>query len=252
MALNKKLSLILGDIMRLFCFPFSGSSASVYLSWFRSITSNIEVVPVELAGRNKRFSEPLFTSIEQAVADLLTHLKPRLYSPYALFGHSLGCTLIYELVQWIVDQGLPLPHHLFLSGSEPPHCAKKMETIHGLPDDELLTKLCQLGGISDELVGNRELLGLFLPILRADFCMYETYVPGAEKYQFPCDMTVLAGTQDVLVTPKDIELWRGYTQKRCTVVYFEGNHFFVKDYADKIVALIESTLFYDRAIAPTY
>ena len=227
--------------MKLVCFPFSGGSSSIYLSWFKNIRENIEVYPVELAGRNKRFSEPLISSLEDTVKDLFHRLTGILQHPYAFFGHSLGCLIIYEMMQMLANEKHPLPIHVFLSGGVPPHYTKRDTNVHRLPDQEFLEEIVKMGGASTEFIKNKELQDIFLPIIRSDYKMFETHIPKPDKYVFPCDITVLAGTQDKLADTETAKKWSEYTVCRFEFVVFEGDHFFINKKSEAVSRLIENT-----------
>lgn len=228
--------------MPLLCFPFSGSSSSIYLTWFKNIDHRVELIPVELAGRNKRFSEPLIDSLESTVNDLIHRLAYHFQTPYALFGHSLGCLIIYELVQTIIKYRYPIPVHIFLSGGVPPHDKKNETQIHLLPDEDFLAEIAKMGGMTKDFLNSKELQSIFLPILRSDYKMYETYFPQTNKFLFPCDITILAGDQDNIATTKQAENWRDYTMKNFELIIYEGNHFFIKNHSDEITHLISNRL----------
>jgi medium-chain acyl-[acyl-carrier-protein] hydrolase len=53
--------------VRLFCFPYSGASASIFYTWPNMLPATIEVYPVQLPGRETRLAEPPFTDLTTAV-----------------------------------------------------------------------------------------------------------------------------------------------------------------------------------------
>lgn len=229
--------------MKLLCFPFSGSSALIYLSWFKNIKDHIQLVPIELAGRSKRFSEALIDSVDGTIQDLIPLITSHLQYPYALFGHSLGCLIIYELVQAIMKSNYPAPEHIFLSGGLPPHHIEAQPNIHLLTDEAFLAEIAKMGGMTSEFLMNKELQSIFLPIIRSDYKMYETYVPAPNKFLFPCDITILIGNDDPLIPIKAAENWVSYTKKQADVLIYEGHHFFIKDHSESITHLINCILY---------
>lgn len=237
-------------LIKLFCFPFSGGSASVYQQWFKNITSQIELIPVELSGRSRRFNQPLLNNLADNVEDLFQIIQNAIQPSYALFGHSLGCLLIYEFIQKLQHNNFPMPFHIFLSGGIPPHFREiPKQFIHQLSDKELLNELIKIGGISPVFQANQELQNLFLPIIRSDFKMYESYIPSTDKFIFPCDITVMAGDSDHISTPDKVKNWSLYTKNRCKLCVYQGDHFFLQKEASQISHLIETTLL-DNYAAP--
>src|SRR5262245_54066185 len=94
--------------LRLFCFPWSGANASVYRDWAQSLPDEIETVAVQLPGRSSRRDEapvdrlaPLAVQIARAIGDELGERPGR----FALFGHSLGALLAYEVARRLVAAG---------------------------------------------------------------------------------------------------------------------------------------------------
>lgn len=105
----------------LFCFPYAGGSAVAYNKWKKYNNTNIEIIPIELAGRGKRFGEELYDKIEDAVDDVYEIVKSNINGPYGLFGHSMGSIIAYELARKINNSNLPNPEYIFVSGRKPPH-----------------------------------------------------------------------------------------------------------------------------------
>ena len=101
---------------------------------------------VELAGRGKRIYDPLYQSIEEAVNDVYSKISHELTKgPYAIFGHSMGGIIAYELAYKIRDNHLPEPLHIFFSGRGAPHIPDEDEEWwHHLPDDEFKEKTMAL------------------------------------------------------------------------------------------------------------
>src|SRR5688500_1281485 len=106
--------------MRLLCLPYSGGSAMFYARWRRLLPSWIDVRPVEWPGRGARMVEPLATNPRALASQLAVELGAQLDAPYALFGHSLGALMAFELAHSLIDRGAPAPAILFASGAEAP------------------------------------------------------------------------------------------------------------------------------------
>ncbi|MFF2089445.1 thioesterase II family protein [Paenibacillus sp. NPDC058174] len=227
----------------LICLPYAGGSAQVYKRWTNQLHPDVRLVPAELSGRGSRMDEPFYRDVEEAVQDLLPFvLKTALKSDaYALFGHSMGSLLGYELLHALLEEGLPLPSAVFLSARGAPHCEKKeARRIHLLPDDEFLEELKGMGGMSDELFRHQELLDLFMPILRADFklvCEYEHRM----RPPLPLRLTILSGKDDGCVAGP-LREWEGYATGGCELAMFEGGHFFLHERESDVVAMINKIL----------
>lgn len=212
--------------LRLFCLPYSGATASIYFPWADVLPSYIEVCPMQLPGRGPRLSEPLATRCAPAVTALAEGLLPYLNKPFALFGHSMGALLGFELTRQLRRTGAPLPVQLFASGHGAPHLPDRNPPLHALPEPEFLVKLRELNGTPEEVLAHDELRNLVLPILRADFAVCETYVYAAEP-PLPCPISAYSGLGDDYVNREELEGWREQTSAAFMLRMFPGDHFYL-------------------------
>ena len=225
------------DHVTLFMFPYAGASASVYERWRPLLPSGIDMVPVELAGRGKRFSEPSEVRVAPIVRDIYSRYSPSLAEgKYALFGHSLGGALAYEFALHAIRLGNPPPVHLFVSGRAAPQTAYAEEPVYRMPDEAFLETIGSLGGTPPQFFRDEQLRSVFLPILRADYEASDTYKPPDEpEGKLPCGITVLHGQADGACDPAD---WGRRTEAACALRLFEGGHFFIHEHAEAIAELI--------------
>lgn len=229
--------------IKLFCLPYAGGSAIVYMTWKKFLDHKIELRPIELAGRGRRFSEPLYQNIEEAVTDIYHQISKELDgSPYALYGHSMGTILVYELLRRIREYKHQEPMHAFFSGRYPPFVYDKKEFIHKLPDHEFMMKIYEHGGTNEEILKNKELLDIFLPVLKADYKIVELYKHCNDILKLDCSITVLNGSRDNYVEEMDIQRWEECTKKQCKFYTFDDGHFFINTYKQDIAGIINSTL----------
>lgn len=213
--------------LRLFCFPYAGGAASVFYAWPNDMPGDVEVCPIQLPGRQSRLEEPPFTRMEPLVQALALAIQPYLDRPFAFFGHSLGAKICFELARHLRAQGASMPVHLFFSGSIPPQIPNSDSPIHTLPDAEFVETLRRFNGTPEALLQNDELLQFFLPLLRADIALHETYryVPGEP---FDCPVSVFGGLEDDDVSRDDLEAWRVHTRGEFTLRMLPGDHFFLR------------------------
>ncbi len=227
--------------IRLICFPYAGGSAGVFRNWTALLPETILVCPVEFPGRGRRFSEPLARNPELLIGNLLMALQPALGDPYALFGHSLGAALAYEIAQrQTLNGGLP-PKHLFVSGQRAPHRPDPKPPLHLLPEDEFLQELRRLGGTPPQVFDDPELLALFIPLLRADFQLGETF-SYSPNTPLSCPLSVLGGLRDPEISREDIDSWWRYTTDEFRVRFFDGDHFFLHSHERAVTAAIAEDL----------
>ncbi len=228
--------------MILFCLPYAGGSSVAYHKWKSVLDSNIKLQPVELMGRGSRYNDGFYTDFEEAVDDVYMNIKDKIVDEeYAIFGHSMGSMLAFELYYKIIENGGKVPKCIFFSGCKAPQCHKKNGIMHKLPDSEFMSEVIKLGGTPIEVIENKELYNLVIPILRNDFRILETHEYMEKNKSIQCDITILSGREDK-ITFEELNEWRKYSSKNTRIVTFKGGHFFINDNVDKIISLIESTL----------
>jgi medium-chain acyl-[acyl-carrier-protein] hydrolase len=228
--------------IKLFCIPYAGGSVEIYRKWNKYLDMNIDLKLIELSGRGKRATEPLYDNLERAVDDVYRNISTELDGGvYAIFGHSMGNLIAYEVCHKIIERGQQAPVHIFFSGRGSPNGQKEKRNVHLLPDEEFKKKLKELGGTPEDVLNNEDLLNYFLPIIRADFKIVEQYqyLPKLQKLQ--SNITVFNGTQDD-IRFEDLIEWRNHTDKDCKFYNFIGGHFFINYYAEEIVKFINLTL----------
>lgn len=227
--------------IRLFCFPYAGGSASIYDGWGERLADDIEVVAVQYPGRGSRFREPLISRCDNLVTALLREVSPLADKPFAFFGHSNGGLVSYELARALQRHGTSRQVHHFISGHRPIHLARNHQPMHDLPDAAFIDKLAALGGTPRELLESRELLDLFLPVLRADFAISETYAfPGGPLLRG--DMSVLYGRDDVDVAEADVMRWAELIDGTIDLHRFDGGHFFVNSCKQRVIDFVANRL----------
>ena len=227
--------------IRLLCFPYAGGHTHIFKGWPELVDSGIEIVPVCLPGRGQRAAERAFTDIRPLVHSLATELEGYTEKPYALFGHSLGGLISFELAREFRRRELPSAQHLFVSAVEPPALISRTEKTYELDDAALVRKLQNYGGTPDEVFESQELLDYFLPIVRADFAVVEDYCYNPET-PLESPISVFAGTSDPYVRTEVLKNWQDYSIKDVTIHQVNGEHFFLNEFESEIVTKICSNL----------
>lgn len=213
--------------IRLFCFPYAGGAASVFRTWSELMPREIEVCPVQLPGRENRLGEPAFSSLPPLIEKLADRMSPYLEMPYALFGHSMGSLVCFELARYL-RRTAPAsePVALFVSGHRAPQLPASSPPICNLPEPAFIERLRHLQGTPEEVLQNEELLHLLMPLLRADFTLCENYTYYHEP-PLNCPLSAFGGLQDTEVGIKTISAWREQTRSNFKQHFFPGGHFFL-------------------------
>lgn len=229
--------------LKLFCFPYAGGASNIFNLWNRYLNTSIDLLPIELAGRGKRVNEPHYFSIEHAIDDVFKAIASEIkYGPYALFGHSMGAMLAYELARKVKLARLPEPEHLFISGRYSP-CSnrRKKKNYHQLDDDTFKSKVKDLGGTPPNFFKYPELMELFLPLLRNDFKLAASSFSDREIIPLDCNISVFLGKNEDML-PEEVVNWKNHTKGRCTIYYFNGGHFFLNNEQEDVVNRINEIL----------
>lgn len=213
--------------LRLFCFSYAGGGASIFYPWSKALPPSVELCPVQLPGRENRLGKPPYRGLGPLLHALAPALQPDLDMPFAFFGHSLGALVSFELARRLRRQHLPTPVHLFVSGRGAPQIRRLDAPIHALPDAAFIEKLRRFDGTPAALLENPDILELFLPILRADFALSETYVYYDEA-PLACPISAFGGLQDAQVSRADLNAWRHQTDGTFALRLFRGGHFFLR------------------------
>lgn len=229
--------------IKLFCLPYAGGSSNIYAKWKGQLDSEIEVQAIELAGRGKRFGQALYDSLEQVIEDAYSIIEKEIdaVSEYAVFGHSMGGIIAYELIHRIKSEGKQEPMHVFFSGTKAPNLEREKDSVYDLPDKEFKQKILELGGTPKEVLENEELLQLMLPILRADFKINGTYQYCEKPDRLNCNITVLYGKNEDLKL-HEITEWRKHSLGKCNTFMLEGDHFFINTNTTDVLKIVNNVL----------
>jgi surfactin synthase thioesterase subunit len=227
--------------IRLICIPQAGAGPLTFRSWYAYLPQEIEMCGVRLPGREMRLREPPIVDLNALLPQIARALKAKMTGPYALFGHSMGAVIAYEMARYLFASEKRGPEHLFVSGHGAPHLPRDFESLSGLSDAELIDKMRELGGSPPEVLAHPELMQLLLPVLRSDFTICENYryVPGPP---LPCPITALGGLKDRWVTREAIEAWRVHTRSAFSARMLFGDHFFHLSHAPAVVRVLAEEL----------
>lgn len=224
------------DKYRLFCFAHSGAGASVFHQWMSFPSEYLEVCPVQLPGRESRYSENPLTNMPALLEELEDALFPLINNQTAFFGHSLGGYIAFECSKRFYKEGLVT----FISASNPPDRRRKNK-IYKLSDDKFIKEISSYGGIPLEILQSKELMEFFLPSLRADITLFETYSPN-EPIKTKSDVVVLGGLNDPLVARKSLLHWQDFSSGSFSSSFFPGDHFYYQKHSDQVIQIVENKL----------
>ncbi len=228
--------------LNLICFPYAGGGAQLFNSWQTGlVTSEIQVCAVQYPGRGSRVREQAFTDCKALVEAFIPHLLPLLNKPFALFGHSMGAIVAFEVARLLQEQYGLRAERLIASGRRAPQTPMTDPPTYNLPDKEFTEELRRLNGTPQEVLDHPELMQLMIGIIRADFTVTQTYkyVPGP---QLNCPLSVFGGLKDTDVSREHLEAWCQETSNVCSLRMFEGDHFFIQTNQANVLKIVREQL----------
>jgi pyochelin biosynthetic protein PchC len=218
---------------RLICFPHAGGAANYYFPVSKALVPAVDMLAVQYPGRHDRRQERALESINELADRIAIELKPWLDRPLALFGHSMGATLAFEVGRRLqASQTKPLA--LFVSGRAAPS-RQRTTAVHQYDNAAFVQELKRLGG-TDSRVLDDEVLWAFLPAIRSDYKAIETYryQPGELMH---CPIFALCGNADIRVDVNDVLAWREHTSGEFDLTVFPGGHFYLNEQAPAVAGL---------------
>lgn len=228
--------------LQLLCLPYSGASAMIYNRWRARVPEWLKICPIELPGRGIRHNEPLTTEILPLAESLARLAAGQLKPPYAVFGHSLGALLGFELVHALRALGCMPPLALCASGTSAPTRREDSRRGYDRPksDAELMAELRKFQGTPEHVLANEELMSLALPVLRADFLLCGSYRYRVRP-RLRCHLHVFGGKADE-VSAEQLATWADETSGKFSIDMFEGGHFFIHEHETMVLRALAQKL----------
>jgi medium-chain acyl-[acyl-carrier-protein] hydrolase len=231
---------------RLFCFPYAGIGPTMYRPWPALLPGDIDLWAVQPPGREARFREPPLADIHTLVDAISAAMEPHLDRPFALFGHSMGACVAFEVARALAKRGT-VPVRLFVSGRRAPGAVTHEPDIHHLPDDAFVAAIRRrYNGIPAAVLEHPELLQLLLPALRADIAALERHTHRAGP-PLDCPILALGGSRDPVVPAGELAHWRAATNDEFAQRVFEGDHFYLQATREALLQTLVATLRADLA-----
>jgi medium-chain acyl-[acyl-carrier-protein] hydrolase len=175
------------------------------------------------------------------VAALLPHIGPLVNKPFAFFGHSNGGLVSFEVARALQRAGNEWQAHHFISGKGAIHLPRNRRELHNLPDEEFIKELESLGGTPDELLMCRDLMSIFMPILRADFSLNEAFNYKSD-IRLKSDVSLLCGQYDKGFSEDSVAKWSDLIDGEMDITVYDGDHFFINSKRQDVLNFINGKL----------
>lgn len=227
--------------LTLICFGPAGSGASQFRAWNRLAPAWLRIVGVQLPGREQRYREAPYTDAMALAHELAAAVTEARFGQFAFFGHSFGALLAFESARRLRDAGARQPGWLGVAGRPAPHVPHAYRKTYALPQDEFVDVLRSYGGTDARILEKPDLMGFFLPAIRADLEANTEYVYQAGA---PLAMPLMAirGRQDMVCSAAELSAWSELTSAGCTLLEADGGHFFFNQNIGEFLGTVIGTL----------
>jgi medium-chain acyl-[acyl-carrier-protein] hydrolase len=215
--------------INLLCFHHAGGTALFFRKIIHYIIPHINIYAIQLPGRDNRYLEERLNRFDQVMINLRQYVVPLLNNDHHLiiFGHSLGALIGYEFSKLLYQSNFSFIKHLIVSGRNPPSLSNREKFIL-LDNDSLLKYLQDFGDIPPAIWQNRNILDIYLPIIRSDFQIINSY-----NYQGPSNLpfaiSAFVGNSDKTLELESIGSWALESNIDFNQIMFEGGHFYIND-----------------------
>jgi pyochelin biosynthesis protein PchC len=235
--------------IQIVCFPHAGGSARFFRTWFDHLPPTVGLLAVQYPGRDDRINEEFASHVGLLAGQIVRALDQVTGPRLALFGHSLGAVVAYEVARRLEAGSASGPAALFVSGRPGPSHQRE-QNLHLADDEALWADVRRLRGTPDPLLDNPELRHLLAPALRADYRLSETYRPVAGPL-LRCPVIACLGSSDPEVTPTEASSWSEVTRGAFSLRVFSGDHFYLLPRAAEVTAMMLSQLA-AHAVSPVW
>lgn len=209
------------------CLPHAGCGASAFANTARQFLQNTQNCIYRYPARETRLAEPPAVDLKNLASRILDELPPQLdQRPMAVFGHSMGARIGYEIAHQMLMRGNRPLRKLVVSSSPAPNLARPIDQSYRGSREDFVSYLHRLGGMPAELLEVEELVDLLLPALRADFAMLDAYEPTAPLPSLSCPIDVFYSPEDRSTTFKEVEGWADISSGKVTFHKLTGGHFY--------------------------
>ena len=222
--------------IKLICFPYAGGVSQFYVNiFFNNLSPNLELIPIEYSGHGSRYTEELFTSIDEFINDVILEIKKNVHNSddYILLGYSMGSKIIYRLYYELERMNFKLPYAMIFCATSPPNVITDIIDI----SDKSIVSIIESNPFANDIFSNTELLELSINILKADIQVLNSLNLNFKKCTISCPIFVFNGNLYVEIQNQFFE-WFSLTTYKIHFIILEGGHFFLYQHANYVSELI--------------
>lgn len=218
----------------LVAFHCAGGSAQSFYPWKKAAAGLCELYAVELPGRARRLREPFARSVAALAEQFATQCRQLADKPLVLFGHSLGALLAYETARRLLAEGERRPLALLVSSRQSPDWLPVCAGLPELHDQALRDYLGDLAGTPREVLDNRAMMDLAVPILQADLELILDY-QHCHPTPLEIPVQVFGGLDDHQVGYESLLAWQRLSGAGFSLRMVEGGHFAVMEQVGEVL-----------------
>ncbi|MGY3804910.1 thioesterase II family protein [Pigmentibacter ruber] len=211
----------------------AGGNAAFYFKFTEHFPKNWEIYFIDLPLRSYHSHSSYLkerTDLYHFFSNFLDNFET---GNIAIFGHSLGGHISFELAYYLEEINNINIKWLGISSKNPPNPLKNTNPLYTYNDEELINWLRKVNGTPNELLENREILNLFLPSLRHDLELYHNLNSSFElKNKIEAPISIFYGKKDTAIEEQLINNWKNFTNNSCNIFDFNGDHFYFNDNID--------------------
>ncbi len=225
--------------LRLVCLPYAGGTAGSFTTWITHVPDWIELLAVQYPGRQDRIGEPCVDDIRALADEIVAALEPLADRPLSLFGHSMGALIAYEVALRLEESTADRLQMLFVSGQRAPH--EFNHAAEKLSDAEVEAEIRYYGWVDSSILDDPEICDAVLPSLIADFraaFSYRRHTPQLLR----APVVAYAGRDEPNIAAADLQRWSELSTSESSHRLFDGDHFYLADRPDDLVADIVTRL----------
>ncbi len=221
----------------LYIFPHAGGAATDYVPFSKEFSAGVKRIAVQYPGQRDGYGLPPLESIPNLADEIFAMMKPsaRIGDPIAIFGHSLGGMLAFEVALRFQSEGHRLVALFLSSCSAPGHARYKQ--VQGFSDNDMLDLVARMTGTNAEFFADEEFRAGVLPTLRAARAIAGYDCPP--ETTLSCPIYAYIGDRDWIATEEDMEHWSERTTEEFALRVFPGDHFYLNNNLSELVRDIE-------------
>lgn len=225
---------------RIYMLPFAGGNAGMFANWADEFP-DLAVVGVQYPGRGSRFMEPCVDDAQTMADQLAQSIENEPDHYFFIFGYSMGAILAFETLVALKPSIRQLCLGLFVAARAAPGYEHHIEPLNTLDNEHFIKKLRSMGGAPDEVLADKDLMEVLMPMLRADFRLSERY-QLIHNTVLPISITALYGDNDPYANYEATKGWSRHSSREYKHIKFVGGHFFINDSGDLLKSVVRETI----------